>query len=133
MTTAIIVIMSGFDLRDLSNKMMTRVFLAVIYIYQKLISPLIPARCRYYPTCSQYGHTALRWHGPWRGLLLASARVGRCHPWGGSGIDFVPLPLYRYHYFYLSHNRYQQLIFAHGVYVDSFSYVAQLNYQLKLL
>ena len=127
------VIMSCFKLRQRSNKMMTRFLLLIINIYQKLISPLIPARCRYYPTCSQYGHTALRWHGAWRGFLLTCTRIGRCHPWGGSGIDFVPLPLYRYRYHYLSKNNYQQLTVAQGVYVDKFSYVAHLNYQLKVL
>ncbi|WP_230657053.1 membrane protein insertion efficiency factor YidD [Psychrobacter sp. I-STPA10] len=112
---------------------MTQFLLVIIYIYQKLISPLLPALCRYYPTCSQYGHIALRWHGAWRGALLISARIARCHPWGGSGIDFVPLPLYRYYYHYLPQPKYQQLTFAQGVYVDRFSYVYHLNQQLKLL
>ena len=62
-----------------------------------LISPLLAARCRYYPTCSQYGIDALRWYGL-RGVWMALRRVISCHPWGGSGIDFVPLPLYRFKY-----------------------------------
>lgn len=61
-----------------------------IRIYQRLISPLFPPCCRYTPTCSQYAVEALRKHGPLRGLWLATRRILRCHPWGGSGYDPVP-------------------------------------------
>ena len=83
------------------NQIITYLFLAIISFYQKGISPLIPARCRYYPTCSCYGQQAIRWHGAWWGGWLAIKRIVRCHPFGGHGIDFVPLPLYRYHYHYV--------------------------------
>lgn len=69
--------------------------------YRLLISPLLPARCRFYPTCSSYGLEAIRLHGGFHGGWLTLKRVGRCHPWGDSGVDFVPLPLYRYHYQYV--------------------------------
>lgn len=69
----------------------------IIKVYQKAISPLLPARCRYYPTCSVYGMHALSWHGV-RGVPLVVMRILRCQPWGGSGVDFVPLPLYRYRF-----------------------------------
>lgn len=69
----------------------------LIFIYQKYISPAIPARCRYYPTCSAYAKDALRWHDE-RGFFLIFKRIIRCHPFGGSGVDFVPVPLYRYTY-----------------------------------
>jgi len=58
--------------------------------YQLLISPLFPASCRYHPTCSSYAHEAVLVHGALRGGWLAAKRLGRCHPWGGSGFDPVP-------------------------------------------
>lgn len=58
--------------------------------YRLVISPLIGSNCRYTPTCSSYAMEALRKHGAIKGTWLAARRVGRCHPWGGSGIDNVP-------------------------------------------
>ncbi len=58
--------------------------------YRLVISPLIGTNCRYTPTCSSYAMEALRKHGAIKGTWLAARRVGRCHPWGGSGIDNVP-------------------------------------------
>lgn len=66
------------------------VVLAAIRAYQRFISPFIPANCRYIPTCSEYMLTAIQLHGTGRGLLLGVKRIGRCHPWGGSGYDPVP-------------------------------------------
>jgi putative membrane protein insertion efficiency factor len=63
----------------------------MIRAYQLLISPILPPSCRYYPTCSQYAAEAIARHGAWRGSLLAGWRLLRCHPWGGSGYDPVPL------------------------------------------
>ncbi|WP_217939136.1 membrane protein insertion efficiency factor YidD [Duncaniella muris] len=61
-----------------------------IRFYQLCISPMFPAACRFTPTCSQYAVEAITRHGPVRGLWLAIKRIGRCHPWGGSGYDPVP-------------------------------------------
>lgn len=61
-----------------------------IRFYQLSISPMLPASCRFTPTCSQYAIEALRKHGPVKGLWLAVKRICRCHPWGGSGYDPVP-------------------------------------------
>lgn len=61
-----------------------------IRFYRACISPMLPAVCRYQPTCSQYAIEALRRHGPLKGLWLAVRRISRCHPWGGSGYDPVP-------------------------------------------
>jgi len=104
-----------------------------IVFYQKIISPVLPARCRYYPTCSNYGKQALAWHGTWSGSLLLLKRISRCHPLGGHGIDFVPLPLASYHYQYLSFNLSVYGKF-YGLYVyrDTKSYVARLNYMMKI-
>lgn len=62
----------------------------LVWIYRYAISPLIGANCRYQPTCSAYAEEALRTHGAFQGGWLALKRIGRCHPWGGSGFDPVP-------------------------------------------
>ena len=49
-----------------------------------------PSPCRYWPTCSQYAIEAIERHGAVRGSWLAARRIGRCHPWGGHGVDPVP-------------------------------------------
>ncbi|MFT3783864.1 MAG: membrane protein insertion efficiency factor YidD [Nibricoccus sp.] len=70
--------------------------LALIWIYQRVLSPSIPAMfgptcsCRYYPTCSHYAAEALRTHGVFLGLLFAVRRLLRCTPFHSGGIDPVP-------------------------------------------
>ena len=64
--------------------------LALVWLYRKLISPLLGNNCRFDPTCSAYAEQALRERGAFRGGWLAVKRIGRCHPWGGSGYDPVP-------------------------------------------
>jgi len=59
----------------------------IIILYQKTISPLFPARCRYIPTCSSYGLDAITKYGPWKGVKLTLKRILTCHPWGGHGHD----------------------------------------------
>jgi len=56
----------------------------------RLVSRHLPARCRFYPSCSQYALDALTVHGAARGSWLAIRRVGRCHPWHDGGLDPVP-------------------------------------------
>ena len=58
--------------------------------YQLLISPLLPQSCRYFPSCSSYGVTALQRFGLVRGSYLTVHRILRCHPWSAGGIDHVP-------------------------------------------
>jgi putative membrane protein insertion efficiency factor len=65
-------------------------FIAMIKLYQLIISPWMGQKCRYTPTCSQYGIEALKKYGPFKGLWLTVKRVSRCHPWGGHGYDPVP-------------------------------------------
>jgi len=65
-------------------------FVALIKLYQWIISPWIGPSCRYTPTCSQYGLEAFRKYGPIKGLWLTLTRIMRCHPWGGTGHDPVP-------------------------------------------
>ncbi|MBI0425704.1 membrane protein insertion efficiency factor YidD [Psychrobacter sp. NG27] len=106
--------------------------LNTVLFYQKIISPLIPARCRYYPTCSNYGKQALTWHGPRVGSWLLLKRLSKCHPLGGHGIDFVPLPLSSYSYQYLSSTDIpNNVVKGLGIYRDNNSYVSQLNYLMK--
>lgn len=58
--------------------------------YQVALSPLLPAACRYYPTCSHYAIEALEKHGALRGGWLALKRIARCHPFRPGGFDPVP-------------------------------------------
>ena len=55
--------------------------------YRLIFSPWVGFNCRYHPTCSAYALEALERHGALKGTWLAARRIGRCHPWGGSGID----------------------------------------------
>ena len=63
--------------------------------YKLVLSPLFTGACRYHPSCSNYAADALRTHGVARGLWLATRRLARCHPFGGSGYDPVPPPAVR--------------------------------------
>jgi len=58
--------------------------------YQLLLSPILPAACRFQPTCSAYAIEAIGRHGAVMGGWLAVRRVARCHPWHGGGFDPVP-------------------------------------------
>jgi hypothetical protein len=62
----------------------------LITLYQKLISPMFPQSCRFYPTCSQYAKDAIVKHGIARGSYLAAWRILRCHPFHPGGYDPVP-------------------------------------------
>ncbi|MBL4740978.1 MAG: membrane protein insertion efficiency factor YidD [Sneathiella sp.] len=73
-------------MRDL----VTFILKAMIKVYRYIISPYLPANCRYHPTCSAYALEALSTHGPIKGSWLTIMRLGRCNPWGGHGYDPVP-------------------------------------------
>jgi putative membrane protein insertion efficiency factor len=71
--------------------MFSRFLIGTIKFYQRAISPFLPPACRFTPTCSEYALQAIRAKGAMRGSGLALKRLARCHPWGGSGYDPVPL------------------------------------------
>ena len=70
--------------------MISRVLIALVRGYQKVISPLLGHNCRFTPTCSQYMIQAIQVHGPAKGLLLGLWRILRCNPFGKYGYDPVP-------------------------------------------
>ncbi|ERJ76552.1 membrane protein insertion efficiency factor YidD [Streptococcus sobrinus] len=68
---------------------MKRLLIAPVRLYQKVVSPLTPASCRYQPTCSNYMIQAIQKHGL-AGVLMGLARILRCHPFAEGGDDPVP-------------------------------------------
>ena len=65
------------------------IVLMPVRFYQRAISPALPQRCKYHPSCSQYAVTAIRRFGILRGLVLTAWRLLRCNPWSHGGVDFV--------------------------------------------
>ncbi len=70
--------------------MLARALIGGISLYRRLLSPLLPQTCRFYPSCSEFAQEAIRVHGPIKGTALALRRVARCHPWSAGGPDPVP-------------------------------------------
>ncbi|MGI6707114.1 MAG: membrane protein insertion efficiency factor YidD [Clostridia bacterium] len=69
---------------------MKRVILYMIWLYQKLISPMKPPSCRFYPTCSVYAYQVIDKYGIVKGGRLAISRLLKCHPFHPGGHDPVP-------------------------------------------
>ncbi|MEO9869679.1 membrane protein insertion efficiency factor YidD [Ekhidna sp.] len=70
------------------NRILKKILVFPILVYQYSISPLLPQSCRFTPTCSQYAKEAIQKYG-WKGFLMGIKRISKCHPWGGSGYDPV--------------------------------------------
>ena len=64
--------------------------LSTLRLYKRFLSPLLAPSCRYQPTCSEYAHDAIEFHGPMKGSLLAGWRLLRCQPFARGGFDPVP-------------------------------------------
>ena len=75
-------------------KLLSSALIIIIKFYKYFISPYFPSNCRYLPTCSEYFIDSLKLNGFFKGLILGTKRILRCHPikilGGGSGLDLVP-------------------------------------------
>lgn len=71
--------------------MLKKLFIGIIRMYQKFISPLFPPTCRFTPTCSHYSIEALEKHGFFKGLWLSIKRISRCHPFNNDP-HYDPVP-----------------------------------------
>ena len=69
--------------------LLRELFLLPLHAYRKLISPALPPRCKYYPSCSTYALEAVRGYGIFRGSVLAAWRLMRCNPLSNGGFDYV--------------------------------------------
>jgi len=67
-----------------------KILMLPVYFYKYVISPMTPASCRHIPSCSEYAVEALKIHGPFKGIYLATRRILKCNPWGTHGYDPVP-------------------------------------------
>lgn len=99
--------------------------LVVVGCYRRYISPFLAPRCRYYPTCSCYVRTAFLSHRLDKACILSLKRLLSCHPFGGSGVDFVPVPLYLYVY-YPTNLKWQP------PFLQNMGYLMALNHLIKL-
>ncbi len=68
---------------------MKHLFILLIKIYQKTLSPMFGDRCKYFPSCSHYAFDAFVERGAIKGLALTAWRLLRCNPWSHGGVDYV--------------------------------------------
>ncbi|MBL8003640.1 MAG: membrane protein insertion efficiency factor YidD [Candidatus Kapabacteria bacterium] len=69
---------------------MKTIALFLLKVYKRLLSPLLPNSCRFYPTCSEYSRQAIEKFGVLKGTRLSIVRISKCHPFHKGGIDEVP-------------------------------------------
>lgn len=79
------------------SNIVKQIFILPIRFYQRCISPMLPAACRYTPTCSHYAVEAIQAYGPIKGILMGTKRIISCNPWGGYGYDPVPPVITNFH------------------------------------
>ncbi|MBN2569653.1 MAG: membrane protein insertion efficiency factor YidD [Deltaproteobacteria bacterium] len=70
-------------------KILGKIFILFIRLYQFFISPLFPQSCRFLPSCSEYSATAITLYGPLKGGIMSLKRIIRCHPFNPGGYDPV--------------------------------------------
>jgi putative membrane protein insertion efficiency factor len=80
---------SGAPLLRAARRAARAIVIAPIVVYRRAISPALPRRCKYEPTCSRYAIEAIGTYGILRGIVLAAWRVLRCNPWSDGGYDPV--------------------------------------------
>ncbi|MDP4668551.1 MAG: membrane protein insertion efficiency factor YidD [Candidatus Nanopelagicales bacterium] len=78
------------NILQLPRKIFLIILTPIIFIYQKLISPLLGPRCKYHPSCSNYLTQAITTHGIFKGIILGILRIIRCNPFSGGGYNPVP-------------------------------------------
>lgn len=71
--------------------MIRRALIAIVRLYQLVVSPMLPRSCRFFPSCSQYMIDAIMIHGPFRGIWMGVKRILRCQPLCKGGFDWVPM------------------------------------------
>jgi len=76
-------------MKAIAGKVIKKILLVMIRMYQLLLSPILPSACRFYPTCSHYAYEAVARYGAFRGGWMAIKRLGRCHPFNPGGYDPV--------------------------------------------
>lgn len=75
---------------SIPSRLLSLLLLGFIRGYQTWVSPMFGPRCKYYPSCSSYGHQAITAHGPLKGTLLTVGRILRCNPFSEGGVNHVP-------------------------------------------
>ena len=78
------------NILQLPQKIFLIILTPIIFVYQKLISPLLGPRCKYHPSCSSYLVQAITTHGIIKGIILGILRIIRCNPFSGGGYNPVP-------------------------------------------
>lgn len=74
----------------MESELLSRILLASIRVYKKVLSPMLPSACRFTPTCSSYAYQAIEEYGPFKGTWMGLKRIFRCHPLNPGGYDPVP-------------------------------------------
>ncbi|HEX5540630.1 MAG TPA: membrane protein insertion efficiency factor YidD [Micromonospora sp.] len=87
--------MTGSPAASRPTTLGARVLVGPVIAYRRWISPALPARCRFYPSCSAYAVDAIVRHGAIRGFVLTVRRLLRCQPFNSGGYDPVPEPGHR--------------------------------------
>jgi uncharacterized protein len=81
--------MTASSMANFFQSTLARAIATAIRGYQIALSPYYPARCRFFPSCSDYAMEAVELHGPYMGSWLGLRRICRCHPWNPGGLDPV--------------------------------------------